>query len=168
MVFIESPETEEEFERIGREIDAPLLANMVEGGFSPVVPAQSLARLGFAIAIYPGTGFLATAKTLEAVYGHLRDERLLHRPEGRELLHPAKSRADGVRRGVGSSNGGGWRRVEPDGDAPAGGLGRTPGAAMNRPSATFGSRATATASAAFPRNGDARAEFESDCGSDIP
>jgi 2-methylisocitrate lyase-like PEP mutase family enzyme len=72
VVFIEAPESEEEFERIAREIDAPLLANMVEGGFSPVLPAKTLARLGFAIAIYPGTGFLATAKTLEDVYGHLK------------------------------------------------------------------------------------------------
>ena len=72
VVFIEAPESEEEFERIGREIDAPLLANMVEGGFSPVLPAETLARLGFALAIYPGTGFLAAAKTLEDVYGHLR------------------------------------------------------------------------------------------------
>ena len=72
VVFIEAPESEAEFERIGREIDAPLLANMVEGGFSPVLPAETLARLGFAIAIYPGTGFLAAAKTLEAVYGHLK------------------------------------------------------------------------------------------------
>ena len=72
VVFIEAPESEEEFERIGREVDAPLLANMVEGGFSPVLPAEILARLGFAIAIYPGTGFLATAKTLTDVYGHLR------------------------------------------------------------------------------------------------
>ena len=72
VVFIEAPESEEEFGRIGREIDAPLLANMVEGGFSPVLPADTLARLGFAIVIYPGTGFLATAKTLEDVYGHLK------------------------------------------------------------------------------------------------
>ena len=72
VVFIEAPESEEEFERIGREIAAPLLANMVEGGFSPVLPAEVLARLGFAIAIYPGTGFLTTAKTLADVYGHLR------------------------------------------------------------------------------------------------
>ena len=72
VVFIEAPESEEEFARIGREVDAPLLANMVEGGFSPVLPAETLERLGFAIAIFPGTGFLATAKTLEHVYGHLK------------------------------------------------------------------------------------------------
>ena len=72
VVFIEAPESEEEFERIAREINAPLLANMVEGGFSPVLPAETLARLGFAVAIYPGTGFLTMAKTLEDVYGHLK------------------------------------------------------------------------------------------------
>lgn len=72
VIFIEAPESREEFERIGQEVDAPLLANMVEGGFSPLLPAKTLARLGFAIAIYPGTGFLAAAKTLEDVYGHLR------------------------------------------------------------------------------------------------
>ena len=75
MVFIEAPESEPEFERIGREIDAPLLANMVEGGFSPVLPAETLARLGFAIAIYPGTGFLAMTKTLQGIYGHLQSNR---------------------------------------------------------------------------------------------
>ena len=75
VVFVEAPESEEEFERIALEIDAPLLANMVEGGFSPVLPADTLARLGFAIAIYPGTGFLATAKILEDVYRHLKTNR---------------------------------------------------------------------------------------------
>ena len=72
VVFIEAPESEEEFARIGREIDAPLLANMVEGGFSPVLSADTLARLGFAVAIYPGTGFLAVARTLQTVYEHLK------------------------------------------------------------------------------------------------
>ena len=75
VVFIESPGSEEEFERIGQEIDAPLLANMVEGGFSPILPAQTLARLGFTIALYPGTGFLAVAKALQDVYGHLQSTR---------------------------------------------------------------------------------------------
>ena len=75
IVFIESPESEGEFERIGQAIDAPLLANMVEGGFSPVLPAETLARLGFTIALYPGTGFLAVAKTLQSVYGHLHSTR---------------------------------------------------------------------------------------------
>lgn len=71
VIFIESPESEEEFERVGKEIDAPLLANMVEAGRSPVLPAETLRAMGFAIAIYPGTGFCAMAAALQANYAHI-------------------------------------------------------------------------------------------------
>jgi 2-methylisocitrate lyase-like PEP mutase family enzyme len=72
VVFIESPETEDEMVRIGQEIDAPLLANMVEGGRTPILPAERLKRIGYNIAIYPAVGFLAVAAAAERVYGHLR------------------------------------------------------------------------------------------------
>jgi 2-methylisocitrate lyase-like PEP mutase family enzyme len=71
VVFIESPETEAEMVRIGQEIDAPLLANMVEGGRTPILPAARLKQIGYAIAIYPAVGFLAVAAAAERVYGHL-------------------------------------------------------------------------------------------------
>jgi 2-methylisocitrate lyase-like PEP mutase family enzyme len=71
IVFIESPETEDEMKRIGQEIDAPLLANNVEGGRTPILPAQRLAEIGYDIAIYPALGFLATAAALERVFTHL-------------------------------------------------------------------------------------------------
>lgn len=71
IVFIESPETEDEMKRIGQEIDAPLLANNVEGGRTPILPAQRLAEIGYGIAIYPALGFLATAAALERVFTHL-------------------------------------------------------------------------------------------------
>jgi len=74
VVFIESPETEAEMAAIGRAIDKPLLANMVEGGRTPILPAKRLAELGYAMAIYPGAGFLAAAQALERVYGHLKAE----------------------------------------------------------------------------------------------
>ncbi len=71
IVFIESPETEDEMKRIGQEIDAPLLANNVEGGRTPILPAAQLAKIGYAIAIYPAVGFLAASAALERVYAHL-------------------------------------------------------------------------------------------------
>jgi len=71
VVFIESPETEDEMVRIGQEIDAPLLANMVEGGRTPILPAERLRQIGYNIAIYPAVGFLAVAAAAERVYGHL-------------------------------------------------------------------------------------------------
>ena len=73
IVFIESPESETELAEIGRRIDKPLLANMVNGGRTPLLPATRLAELGFAIAIYPAAGFLAAAAALDSAYGELRE-----------------------------------------------------------------------------------------------
>ncbi len=71
VVFVESPESEEEMARIGGAIDAPLLANMVEGGRTPILSTARLKALGYAMAIYPAVGFLAVTAALERVYGHL-------------------------------------------------------------------------------------------------
>jgi 2,3-dimethylmalate lyase len=73
IVFIESPESEAEMAEIGRSIAKPLLANMVEGGRTPILPAARLKALGYAIAIYPAAGFLAAAAALERAYAHLRE-----------------------------------------------------------------------------------------------
>lgn len=73
IVFVESPESDEEMKRICSEIDAPTLANMVEGGRTPMLSAQRLKEIGFAIALFPGSGFLATGKALESVYADIRE-----------------------------------------------------------------------------------------------
>ncbi|MFL1461323.1 oxaloacetate decarboxylase [Roseococcus sp. DSY-14] len=73
IVFVESPESEAEMAAICKAIDKPLLANMVEGGRTPVLPVARLKELGYAIAIYPAVGFLAVAKALEDAYATLRD-----------------------------------------------------------------------------------------------
>lgn len=68
VLFVESPETEAEFEHIAASIDAPLLANMVDGGHSPILSAEKLRELNFAIAIYPAAGMTAAAAALESAY----------------------------------------------------------------------------------------------------
>lgn len=73
ILFIESPESEEEMARIGRNFDTPLMANMADGGRTPILPKKRLEELGYAIAIFPATGFLATAKALDHVYRVLRE-----------------------------------------------------------------------------------------------
>ncbi len=54
VIFVESPRSEAELERIGKSVEAPLLANMVETGMTPLLPAKQLERLGFSIVIHPG------------------------------------------------------------------------------------------------------------------
>ncbi|HJS38551.1 MAG TPA: isocitrate lyase/PEP mutase family protein [Burkholderiales bacterium] len=74
ILFVESPETEEEFARIGAELapHARLLANMVPTGRSPMLSAPKLRACGFSIAIYPSAGMGAACAALEAAYGYLR------------------------------------------------------------------------------------------------
>jgi 2-methylisocitrate lyase-like PEP mutase family enzyme len=69
MLFVESPESEEEMATIGRELgDMPLVANMVEGGRTPMLEPKRLAEIGYALAIYPVAGLLSAAAALETVY----------------------------------------------------------------------------------------------------
>jgi 2-methylisocitrate lyase-like PEP mutase family enzyme len=72
VIFVESPESEAELEAVARRIDKPLLANMVNGGRTPLVPANRLAEIGYAIAIYPAVGFLAVAHALQSAYADLQ------------------------------------------------------------------------------------------------
>ncbi len=72
VIFVEAPESECELQMVAESIDKPLLANMVTGGKTPVLPAERLTRLGYAIGIHPGLGFLAAAQALQNAYGELK------------------------------------------------------------------------------------------------
>ena len=52
-VFIEAPRSLDEMKKIGKEIKAPLVANMIEGGATPINSAQTLSKIGFNIILYP-------------------------------------------------------------------------------------------------------------------
>ncbi|ARG63853.1 carboxyvinyl-carboxyphosphonate phosphorylmutase [Mycobacterium kansasii] len=68
IVFIEAPQSIGEIERIAREVEAPLLINLVVGGLTPRVPVTRLQELGYAVAIHPGQlARRATAAMLAAL-----------------------------------------------------------------------------------------------------
>ena len=72
VLFVESPESVEEMRKIGETFKGvPLLANMVEGGRTPVLDKQGLEEVGYKIAIFPAVGFLSMGAALEASYRHL-------------------------------------------------------------------------------------------------
>ncbi|MBT8173033.1 MAG: isocitrate lyase/PEP mutase family protein [Nitrosopumilus sp.] len=52
-VFIEAPRSLNEMKKIGKAINAPLVANMIEGGATPLSSAQTLNKIGFKIILYP-------------------------------------------------------------------------------------------------------------------
>lgn len=54
-VFVEAPETVEELKIIGGSFDVPVLANMPEGGRTPILSPGELAEMGFSMIVYPST-----------------------------------------------------------------------------------------------------------------
>ncbi|MBV9782250.1 MAG: isocitrate lyase/PEP mutase family protein [Acidisphaera sp.] len=73
ILFVESPESLEEMRRVAETFrGATLLANMVEGGRTPYLSGAELEAMGFKLALFPGTGFLAAAGALRATYAHLK------------------------------------------------------------------------------------------------
>jgi 2-methylisocitrate lyase-like PEP mutase family enzyme len=71
VLFVEAPTTEEQIERVARELDAPLLINMFHGGKTPLLPVSRLGELGYRIVIVPNdtqrAAIHAMQRTLEAI-----------------------------------------------------------------------------------------------------
>ena len=75
ILFYEAPADVEEMRDIGQRFggDIPLLSNMVNGGVTPVMTPDELKALGYRIAIFPSSGFLATCNALNDVFGALKE-----------------------------------------------------------------------------------------------
>ncbi|MDL2403360.1 isocitrate lyase/PEP mutase family protein [Rhizobium mayense] len=74
VLFVEAPRSKEQMEAVCKALGQrlPLLANMVEGGDTPMMTADELAALGFKIVIFPGGIVRAIARTAEDYYRSLR------------------------------------------------------------------------------------------------
>ena len=66
--FIEAPGSVEQLAEIGRRVPKPMVANMIEGGKTPVLPREQLAAMGFQLILYPLAGLFAAAKAIRTVY----------------------------------------------------------------------------------------------------
>ena len=72
--FVEAPGNMEQLAEIGRRAPPPIVANMIEGGKTPLLPQAELAELGFALIVYPLAGLYAAARAVEAIYMKLRSD----------------------------------------------------------------------------------------------
>jgi 2-methylisocitrate lyase-like PEP mutase family enzyme len=71
VIFVEALESKEELKQVGAAIDRPLLANLLEGGKTPILSHAELEALGFKLAAYPLTllnaSIVAMRRALEAI-----------------------------------------------------------------------------------------------------
>ncbi len=75
VLFLEAPQSREQLTSIADRFSprVPLLANMVEGGATPILGADDLEAQGYSIVIFPGGIVRALAKTAQAYYQSLAD-----------------------------------------------------------------------------------------------
>jgi len=73
VLFIEAPQNEDQFSAIIRQFHGrvPLLANMVEGGKTPLHSSAELEAMGYDLVIFPGGAVRALANMAQRYYGNL-------------------------------------------------------------------------------------------------
>ncbi len=72
--FVEAPGSLDQLKEIGKRVPKPMVANMIEGGKTPVLPKQELADMGFQLILYPLTGLFAAAATMRDFYQKLHSD----------------------------------------------------------------------------------------------
>ena len=74
VVFIEAPQNIEDLQTIANAFEGiPLFANMIEGGRTPLLPAEKLRELGCKIVVYPLSGLFSAAAVIGSCLQHLRE-----------------------------------------------------------------------------------------------
>ena len=81
ILFFEAPQSEEEMRQACAAFDKPMMANMADGGKTPILPAATLKQIGYAFAIYPSMTSLVAAAAMEQALRRLKDEGLSQTPE---------------------------------------------------------------------------------------
>jgi methylisocitrate lyase len=72
VIFVEAPTSIQELKKVADEIDAPLVANMIEDGVTPNLPASELLKLGYRVAVFPLSGLYSATYAMREVFEELK------------------------------------------------------------------------------------------------
>jgi methylisocitrate lyase len=72
VIFVEAPRSIEELKKVADEVGGPLVANMIEDGVTPNLPASELLKLGYRIAVFPLSALYSATYAMREVLTELR------------------------------------------------------------------------------------------------
>src|SRR3954447_10337056 len=72
LIFVEAPSSTDELRAVAAAIDAPLVANMVEGGTTPLLDSETLGAMGYAVVLYANAALRCAQRAVSAAYAKLR------------------------------------------------------------------------------------------------
>jgi len=84
VIFVEAPRSVEELKKVANEIDAPLVANMIEDGATPNLSASELLRIGYRIAVFPLSAIYSATFAMRQVLTELKNTGTTK--EGRNIM----------------------------------------------------------------------------------
>lgn len=84
VIFVEAPRSVEELKKVANEIDAPLVANMIEDGATPNLSASELLRIGYRIAVFPLSAVYSATFAMRQVLTELKNTGTTK--EGRNIM----------------------------------------------------------------------------------
>lgn len=96
VIFVEAMQTKEQVENAAAQIGAPLMANMVEHGKTPLADAQYLYSMGFRIVIYPVSSLYAATKSVLDMLHVLKETEDLAKCVDYEVDFPTFNRMIGL------------------------------------------------------------------------
>jgi 2-methylisocitrate lyase-like PEP mutase family enzyme len=76
ITFLEAPLDEAEMRRYCAEVDGPKMANLIEGGKTPLLPPPLLESIGYKIAVYPLTMLNVAIQGMRAALRDLKEGRV--------------------------------------------------------------------------------------------
>jgi len=71
-LFVEAPRSVEELKALAKELPAPLVANMLEGGVTPLLTKDELEKLGLQLIVCPLTALYASAKAMQDMFALIK------------------------------------------------------------------------------------------------
>lgn len=103
MAFVEALQSAVELATVARELKGPAVANVFEGGKTPVLPAKELERLGFRLGIYPSQAHRAAIFAAQETLRVLKEDGDTRRVDERLATFAAREAAVDAER---------WRMLE--------------------------------------------------------
>ncbi len=94
--FIEAPDSMEALRTVGQRSPGPNVANMIEGGKTPVLSKVELAKLGFHLILYPLSGLYAAAQSVRNIYQKLHEDQTTLGDEKHLMTFPEFNQLIGV------------------------------------------------------------------------
>lgn len=96
VIFVEALQTREQVENAAKLVGAPLMANMIEHGKTPLDTAENLYKMGFRIAIYPVVPLYSATKAMSEVLATLKKTEDLSACMDREVDFPTFNKMIGL------------------------------------------------------------------------